>query len=212
MMEEFGKKYLDLLNGEFAGINLTRITDFQEFYNKQIVDSILPALNSEVFAKQLEKKKKLLDVGFGGGFPILPLAKRFPEYSFAGIEARRKKAEVVAKIADRLDVKNAKLYHFRLEELFIDTPVVITLKAVGKVEDFLSKIVFSKPPVVFFYKGPNFRELEDLNKVLRTWELVEEKEIILPGAEGRYVVGFSPKSVPRRTKVNKTLVNLSDIF
>ncbi|MCP4913757.1 MAG: hypothetical protein GY909_11635 [Oligoflexia bacterium] len=211
-MEQFGKDYLDLLTGEFAGINLTRITDFDEFYNKQIVDSILPALNSNVFAKELDKKKHLLDVGFGGGFPILPLAKRFPDYNFAGIEARRKKAEVVSKIADRLKVKNAKLYHFRLEEILIDMPVVITLKAVGTVDNFLNKMVFTKPPVVFFYKGPNFRELEDLNKILKRWDMIEEKEIILPGVDGRYIVGFRPKTVPRGTKVNKTLVNLSDIF
>lgn len=166
-MEQFGKDYLDLLTGEFAEINLTRITDFDEFYNKQIVDSILPALNSDVFAKELDKKKHLLDIGFGGGFPILPLAKRFPDYNFAGIEARRKKAEVISKIADRLKVKNAKLYHFRLEEILINMPVVITLKAVGTIDNFLNKMVFTKPPVVFFYKGPNFRKLEDLNKILK---------------------------------------------
>ena len=41
-MKEFSQKYLDLLTGPYKDINLTRITEFEEFHDKQIVDSILP--------------------------------------------------------------------------------------------------------------------------------------------------------------------------
>lgn len=67
-MKEFAKKYLDLLTGEFAGINLTRIESPEDFYNKQIIDSVMPMTESKVFKNCLEKTKLMVDVGFGGDF------------------------------------------------------------------------------------------------------------------------------------------------
>jgi 16S rRNA (guanine527-N7)-methyltransferase len=52
-MKEFSEKYLELLTGEFAGINLTRIESPEEFYNKQILDSVLPEVHSDIFKKAL---------------------------------------------------------------------------------------------------------------------------------------------------------------
>ena len=66
-MKNFSQKYLDLLTGEFAGINLTRIESPDEFFNKQIMDSVLPETHSEIFKKALEKTGLLIDIGFGGG-------------------------------------------------------------------------------------------------------------------------------------------------
>lgn len=40
MMKKFAEDYLNLLKGEFSGINLTRISTEEEFYNKQIIDSV----------------------------------------------------------------------------------------------------------------------------------------------------------------------------
>ena len=56
-MKEFAKKYLDLLTGEFAGINLTRIESFDEFYQKQIIDSVLPQKESAIFSACLSETK-----------------------------------------------------------------------------------------------------------------------------------------------------------
>ena len=38
----FSKKYLDIINGDPSGLNLTRITDVEEFHEKQYLDSIMP--------------------------------------------------------------------------------------------------------------------------------------------------------------------------
>src|SRR3954466_10046639 len=107
-MKDFSQKYLDLLTGEFAGINLTRNESPEEFYNKQIMDSVLPQEHSDVFKKVLDKTKILVDIGFGGGFPILPLAQANPDKKFYGFDARAKKAQVVSKIAQKLELKNVK--------------------------------------------------------------------------------------------------------
>ena len=202
-MKDFSQSYLDLLKGEFAGINLTRIESPEEFYNKQIMDSVLPEIHSEIFKKQLEKTGLLIDIGFGGGFPILPLAYRNPEKKFYGFDARAKKVQIVSKIAATLNLKNVKLLHQRFEEVIFDRDAVITFKAVGKVSELLPLLKTNKTLYVFFYKGPNFYELEDIEKLLDTWELIEEVSYDVPGTEGRVLLGFKNLNVLRGTKTAK---------
>lgn len=212
-MKEFSKKYLDLLTGEFAGINLTRITDPEEFYQKQIIDSVLPETESKVFKNALEKTKLLVDVGFGGGFPILPLAFTNPDKKFIGFEARSKKAQVVQKIAGHLGLTNVKLKHQRLETVDFDMDTVITFKGVGKVADYLPLLRTNKTLYVFFYKGPNFYELEDIEDMLETdWELIEEKAFDVPGTEGRLLLGFKNRKVLRGTIQTEKIIKFSELL
>jgi 16S rRNA (guanine527-N7)-methyltransferase len=204
-MKDFSKKYLDLLTGEFSGINLTRIEGPEEFYNKQIMDSVLPEIHSEIFRKALEKTGLLVDVGFGGGFPILPLAYKFPNKKFYGFDARAKKVQIVSKIAASLELANVKLIHQRFEEVIFDRDAVITFKAVGKVTELLPLLKTNKTLYVFFYKGPNFYELEDIEKLLDTWELIEEVSYDVEGTEGRVLLGFKNLNVLRGTKTAKNI-------
>ncbi len=215
-MKEFSQEYYKLLTEDYAGINLTRITDYSEFYNKQIIDSVEPYVQSTVFAESLNANKLMIDVGFGGGFPILPMAFKINDCKFVGVETRAKKANVVGEIATRLGLENVKLHHNRIENILIDIDATVTFKAVGKVYDFLSKINTTRNIQVFFYKGPNFYELEadQLKKASKEWELIEEKEIMVPEVEKRYLIGFKNKNVPHGTGKIKTnnLVKLSDIL
>ncbi|MEA9354798.1 RsmG family class I SAM-dependent methyltransferase [Bacteriovorax sp. PP10] len=212
-MKEFAKKYLDLLTGEFAGINLTRIESPEDFYNKQILDSVMPMTESKVFRNALETTKLVVDVGFGGGFPILPLAFKNPDVKFIGMEARAKKAQVVQSIANSLGLTNATLKHQRLDFVDFDVDTVITFKAVGKVIDFLPMIRTDKTVYVFFYKGPNFYELEDIEELLeKNWELIEEKSYDVPGTEGRVLLGFKNRKVLRGTLVTEKIIKFSSLL
>lgn len=204
-MKEFAEQYLKLLTEDFGTINLTRIEDFDSFYNKQIIDSVEPLRLSSVFKKSIEEAGVLVDVGFGGGFPVVPLAKSLPHIKFLGFEARAKKASVVSQIAERLGVKNTNLMHQRLEDVFFDRPAVITLKAVGKIHEYLDMINTDQTIKVFFYKGPNYKELENLPLVLRRWEQIEELPYEIKDTEGRVLIGFQNKEVPRGTNKNKIL-------
>lgn len=211
-MLDFSIRYLNVLKTKLAGLNLTNILDPDEFYHKQILDSINPYLQSELFQAEVKKTKLVVDVGFGGGFPILPLAKLLPDLQFVGVESRRKKAEAVTLIADELGIKNVKLVHSRLEDFLFDRPCTITFKAVGTVQDYLPIIHHTHPTSVFFYKGPNFLELEGphLKKVEKDWKLLENQEINVPGTQQRFLVSFISLNVPRGTA--KTLVKLSDFL
>lgn len=212
-MLDFSIRYLHVLNTKLAGLNLTKILDPDEFYHKQILDSINPYLQSELFKEHVAKRGVVVDVGFGGGFPILPLAKLLPDIKFVGVETRRKKADAVRLIAEELGLKNVTLVHSRLEDFLFDKPATVTFKAVGTVIDFLPIIHRTTPDIgVFFYKGPNFQELEGstLPKLAKEWKLLENQEIKVPGTDQRYLVSFQAQNVPRGT--SKTLVRLSDFL
>jgi len=210
-MKKFTEDYYNLLNTRYAGINLTRINNFEEFENKQIIDSIEPYKSSKTFKEILDKKKVLIDVGFGGGFPILPLAKLLPEYKFFGIETRNKKVVTVGKIATELEIENTKLIHQRIENVIIDMDTVITFKAVGKVNDFLERINTDRFVEVFFYKGPGFYELENdqLKEAKKKWEIIEETKLIIPGTDERNFIGFRNKNPIINSKHANQLVKLS---
>jgi 16S rRNA (guanine527-N7)-methyltransferase len=211
MMKDFSNKYLELLTNEFKGINLTRIESPEEFYNKQILDSILPLEKSKTFANEILKTGILVDVGFGGGFPILPLANALPNVRFYGIDARAKKVDVVTKIAERLGLNNVQLRHLRIEELVFDKPVVVTFKAVGKISDFLPLIKSTEKIIVCFYKGPNVYELEDIEAIEKNWTVVEEISYEVEGTEGRTFLCFKNKNVLRGT-INNKLIKFSELL
>jgi 16S rRNA (guanine527-N7)-methyltransferase len=213
-VEKFSREYYKLLTKEYAGINLTRINEYNEFEAKQIVDSVKPYEESTIFKDLLNSHKLMIDIGFGGGFPILPMANLLPDIQFVGVETRNKKCKVVGEMAEKLGLKNTKFVHSRLENFFIDKECVCTLKAVGKVYDFLSKISTDKIITVFFYKGPNFYELEkdQLEKVKKDWKIIEEREIDVPGTDKRIFIGFRNKNVLHGTFDIKQLVKLSSIL
>ena len=60
---------------------------------------------------------KILDLGTGGGFPLLPLAICLPSSSFVGMDATQKKIAAVQRIIDELKIANVRLVCGRSEEL-----------------------------------------------------------------------------------------------
>lgn len=212
-MLDFSIRYLNVLKTKLAGLNLTNILDQDEFYHKQILDSVNPYLQSELFRSNVAKTGLVVDVGFGGGFPILPLAKILPNINFIGVESKRKKVDAVTLIAEELGLKNVRLVHSRLEDFLFDKPAAVTFKAVGTVSDYLPIIRRTTSELsVFFYKGPNFLELEGpaLVKLEREWKFLENQEISVPDTQQRFLVSFKAQNVPRGT--SKTLVKLSQFL
>lgn len=213
-MLNFSLRYLELLKTRFAGLNLTRILDDQEFYEKQVLDSILPYEQCKEFKELIDRTKLMVDIGFGGGFPLLPMAFHVPSAKFIGFESRSKKVDAVNLIANELGLSNARAYHQRAEEVLLDRPCVVTFKAVGTVLDYLPSLQLGHNDVhVFFYKGPSYMEKEhpEFEKKLSSqWDLFVNIELKVPGTDERRLVGFRPKNVPRGT--GKILVKLSNLL
>ena len=111
---EFSRKYLSILNTQYRGLNLTRITEPELFHIEQFADSVAP-LQRPQFKRTLREKNLLLDVGFGGGFPLLPLAYCCPWMPCVGFEGKLKKWHAVQGIARELGLTNVTLFPHRIE-------------------------------------------------------------------------------------------------
>jgi len=211
-MSDFSKQYLSFLKNEFSGLNLTSFNTEKEIQNKLYEDSIYPPKVSKVFFEMINMQGLIVDIGFGGGFPILPLAQMFPEKNFVGIESKNKKLLAVKFIASKMDIKNITLIHSRYENIVFDIPTLITFKAVGDIEELLKNLKTTSCVRVFFYKGQKDKNY-NFNKISK-WREIEYLETVDANNETRVLIGVENKNVPCGTflKNNKNLVNLSDFI
>ena len=192
-MRDFSDQLFKFITQNLAGLNLTGIRDADEFYNKLVLDSVAPLKEIPLFHKTIKEAKLVIDIGFGGGFPLLPLAVNLPQVRFLGIEGKKKKVDGVNALIAHLKLSNVSCYHLRLEDILIDCPAVLTFKAVGAVEEILPKIQYLKEVHAFFYKGLGFYEKEDLTKIKKNWQQILIAPYQVPDAGGRILVGFKGK-------------------
>ena len=93
-------------------VNLTAITDRDEFIRKHYIDSLLCADSDEFINSQ-----SVIDVGTGGGFPGIPLAIAFPEKDFILIDSLNKRIKIINELCEYIGITNVKAIHGRAEEL-----------------------------------------------------------------------------------------------
>jgi len=111
-MENQYNKLTDLILEWNEKINLTAIKDREEFYNKNIIDS-LAVLN----CKQFSNANSIMDMGTGGGFPGLPLAIACPDKQFVLVDSIVKKLKVIDDVCKKMNISNVKTLHSRAEDL-----------------------------------------------------------------------------------------------
>jgi len=71
------------------------------------------------------EKRRVIDVGTGGGFPGLPLAIACgANYQFTLVDSVGKKLKVVQDMADELGLTNVQTHHARVEELIFEFPAL----------------------------------------------------------------------------------------
>ena len=103
---------MDAFLEENAKINLSAYRDEETCWVGNVLDSV-----SAFSIQQLAISGKVIEVGTGGGFPLLPLAILFPDAEFTGLDATRKKIDAVQRIIDKLQLPNVRLTLGRAEEL-----------------------------------------------------------------------------------------------
>lgn len=104
------EKLFDLYMDWNSKINLSAIRDREGVYEKHFADSLLLKEYFDI------KDLKILDIGSGGGFPILPLALTTPESSFTALDSVGKKMKVVTDIATQMELKNVQALNGRFED------------------------------------------------------------------------------------------------
>ena len=97
---------------ENTKINLSAYRTEEQCWHGNILDSIVGIHQAE-----FGRMTSVLDLGTGGGFPLLPLAILFPYTRFTGLDSTTKKIDAVQRIINTLGLTNVDLVVGRTEEL-----------------------------------------------------------------------------------------------
>lgn len=163
------EKYMDGILEWNTKVNLTNITDREEFIEKHYIDSIV-AIDFD----EIKNAKTIIDVGTGGGFPGVPLAIIFPEKQFVLVDSLNKRLKIIDELTNELGIDNVTTVHGRAEELaqkkeYREKFDVCISRAVANLTS-LSELClpFVKVNGSFIaYKGPSvYEELETAEKVI----------------------------------------------
>ncbi len=149
-------------------LNLSAIRDEKWVLIKHIQDS-LKILETGI----IKSGDFVIDVGTGGGFPLMPLAMSFPDVKFLGIDSVRKKTVAVNEMLDQLWVKNAEVLWTRIEEYRGQQADVVTARAVAYADQLLEWAypLLKKWGHFLLMKQAQEAELQDLLEVCKKKKL-----------------------------------------
>ncbi|HRD53824.1 MAG TPA: 16S rRNA (guanine(527)-N(7))-methyltransferase RsmG [Flavobacteriales bacterium] len=154
-----------------ARMNLISRKDFEYLYERHILHSL-------GIAKVVSFKKgsRIVDVGTGGGFPLVPLAILFPQCTFHGIDGIGKKIMAVKGVVEGLGLTNCTAEQVRSEDHKQKYDVIVS-RAVTTLPEFLRMTRHLVPKgegKLFYLKGGELAdELLPVKQRYRVHELSE---------------------------------------
>ena len=98
-------------------INLTRITEPEEFWEKHLWDSLRGIAPKQIFIPGIDRGKRIIDIGTGAGFPGLPIALIFPNSQVTLLDSTGKKITFIETVLSALALNNTKTLLGRAEEI-----------------------------------------------------------------------------------------------
>lgn len=107
-------------------LNLTRITDPMEFWEKHLWDSLVAVKNFGIGNLKLEMggdslsripNFKIIDIGTGAGFPGIPIGIVKPNWQVTLLDSTRKKIAFLETLVKDLDIKNVTALCDRAEKI-----------------------------------------------------------------------------------------------
>lgn len=148
-------------------MNLTAITEEDEFIKKHILDSLAVVK----FVEKLNLSSgKVLDLGTGAGFPGIPLKIYFDNLNITLMDALQKRINFLNEVIKELALSNIATVHLRAEEIsktnLRETFDMVTSRAVAALPTLLEYAMpFVKAGGYFIaWKGGKAREEADLSK------------------------------------------------
>ncbi|MCD8204218.1 MAG: 16S rRNA (guanine(527)-N(7))-methyltransferase RsmG [Coprobacillus sp.] len=158
--DDVAVKFVSLMNLTLEAnkhLNLTSITDDDDFVSKMILDSVLVSKDLDL------SSGALLDVGTGAGFPGIPLAIMYPELNVTLLDSTNKKIKHCQTVVDELGLKNVSLSNFRMEEFartHRETFDFITARAVAPLNVLLELTIpaLKTGGTLIAYKGSSYEE------------------------------------------------------
>ncbi|UFX83144.1 16S rRNA (guanine(527)-N(7))-methyltransferase RsmG [Candidatus Absconditicoccus praedator] len=168
MWEKLIKTFLE----KNSQINLSAIKDEEGVRIKHIQDSL--EINKILTFKP---GSSIIDVGTGGGFPLIPMAISNPKCNFVGLDSKRKKIEAVNEIIEKLGIQNVYCKRGRAEQEKQNFDY-ITARAVGYADKLLQQITHltKKQGYIILYKQFDEEELEIIKKSSKKLNLKIHKQ------------------------------------
>ena len=93
-------------------MNLTAITDYEEFVIKHFVDSLMITKVMDMTVPM-----SVLDIGTGAGFPGVPVKIVYPETTVLLLDSLNKRLNFLNEVIEELGLKDITTIHSRAEEL-----------------------------------------------------------------------------------------------
>lgn len=174
-------------------VNLTAITDREEFIRKHFLDSLTCCPFPET-----EKAEKIIDVGTGAGFPGIPLALMFPDKKFTLMDSLKKRLKIIDELVGESGIANVRTLHGRAEDLGrvkehreqYDLCVSRAVANLAVLAEYT--LPFLKlGGTLLAYKGPEaLQEIKGSGEAIRTLGglLSEERRVTIPGLEASHVI------------------------
>ncbi|MDZ8106799.1 MAG: 16S rRNA (guanine(527)-N(7))-methyltransferase RsmG [Nostoc sp. DedQUE12a] len=113
---QFQRLYELILEGN-RQLNLTRITDPEEFWEKHLWDSLRGIAPKGEFLSSLQEGASVIDIGTGAGFPGIPVKITAPNSTITLMDSTRKKITFIEQTLTELALTNAKTLVGRAEEI-----------------------------------------------------------------------------------------------
>lgn len=104
-------KYMRLVQEWNEKVNLTAITEDEDFIKKHFIDC-MKAFKSE----PIRNAKTIIDVGTGAGFPGLPIAILNPNAKITLLDSLNKRVNFLNLVVKELGLKNVVTIHSRAED------------------------------------------------------------------------------------------------
>ena len=132
LQKEQYNKYYNLVVEWNQKINLTAITEEEEFYTKHFFDSI-----SLAFYKDYSNIESICDVGSGAGFPSIPLKILYPNLKVTIVDSLNKRIKFLNLVKDELGLTDCNFVHARAEEFgqnkeYRESFEIVTARAVAR--------------------------------------------------------------------------------
>lgn len=163
------KIYMEGILEANKNINMTSITDPDEFIEKHYIDSILTSNFNEY-----KKAEKLIDIGTGGGFPGVPLAIISPEKKFVLLDSLKKRLKIIDNLLLEAGINNCQTVHDRAELAargeHREKYDLVIARAVANMSTLLEySLPFIRPGgSLLAYKGPSAeKETEEAQRAIK---------------------------------------------
>lgn len=159
------EKFYEIVIEENKKINLTRITEREDFYLKHFYDSL--TIVKEIY---LNKVTSLCDVGSGAGFPGIVLKIVYPRLNIVLIDSLLKRVNYLNETIKKLELDNIVAVHTRSEDYEGQFDVVIS-RAVASLEKLIPWCMHlvKKDGKFIAMKANVDSELESIDKVLNKY-------------------------------------------